>query len=72
MEGITLIAHPNPIEIISSKSRKKEKEKDEVKLNANKKKPKGLVLSGGSIRGIVQLGALHYLESIDLLDDITH
>jgi len=37
-----------------------------------KNKPKGLVLSGGSIRGIVHLGVLHYFNTLGLLTDITH
>jgi len=37
-----------------------------------KKKPKGLVLSGSGIRGIMQAGGLYYLENLGLLSDVDY
>jgi NTE family protein len=46
-------------------------EKISIKLNKNKsKKIYNLVLSGGSIKGIAQLGSLHYLYKKGFLDNI--
>ncbi len=41
-------------------------------INRNNKTPKGLVLSGGSIRGISHLGALYYFEEKKELNNIKY